>query len=295
MSMKLLNFGSMNIDYVYRVEHFVKKGETISSEYLNVFSGGKGLNQSIALARAGEHVYHAGAVGSEGGYLLAVLKQAGVDTSHVTVDDQVKTGHAIIQNDSEGDNCIILFGGANQRIGKEQVDRVLSDFHAGDVIILQNEISELGYIISRAHDRGMIIVLNPSPMNHRIFELPLHLVDYFSVNEAEAAALAGAAKEHEEAVLHRLAARFPKAKIVMTLGEKGSVYWDGKRVYHQAAVKTVAVDTTAAGDTYTGYFISGIVRGEAIEEILYKASAAAAITVSRPGAAPSIPERKEVD
>ena len=293
--MKLLNFGSMNIDYVYKVEHFVRKGETISSEYLNVFCGGKGLNQSIALARAGEQVCHAGSIGYEGDYLMEVLKQAGVDASCVTVDDKVQTGHAIIQNDHEGDNCIILFGGANQRISKEQVDRVLAEFQAGDFIVLQNEISELGYIISRAHEIGMKIALNPSPMNPGIFELPLDLVDYFSVNEAEAAALAETEDECDEVVLTRLAARFPQARIVMTLGEKGSVFWDGKQMYHQEAVRTEAVDTTAAGDTYTGYFISGIVRGEAIPEILYQASAAAAITVSRPGAAPSIPERKEVE
>lgn len=292
--MKLLNLGSINIDYVYKVEHFAQKGETISSEYLNVFSGGKGLNQSIALARAGEQVYHAGAVGNEGGFLLEILNQAGVNTSFIAVQDEVPTGHAIIQNNSEGDNCIILFGGANQKIGKEQVDRVLSSFQAGDFIILQNEISELGYILRKAHEIGMTIALNPSPMNHKIFELPLDLVDYFLVNEMEAAALAEVFGESDEAVLIKLTAKFPEAKIVMTLGEKGAVYWNGRQMYHQAAVKAEAVDTTAAGDTFTGYFISGIIRDDEVETILCQA-AAAAITVSKPGAAPSIPVRKEVE
>ncbi|WP_312443777.1 ribokinase [Lacrimispora sp.] len=293
--MKLLNFGSMNIDYVYKVEHFVRKGETISSDYLNVFSGGKGLNQSIALARAGEEVYHAGAIGNEGEFLLEILNQAGVDTGCVAIRDEVQTGHAMIQNDSEGDNCIILFGGANQRIGKEQVEAVLSGFCAGDLVVLQNEISELGYIISRAHEIGMTIVLNPSPMDLKVLELPLNLVDYFLVNEVEAASLAETSGESDEVVLVKLAAKFPDAKIVMTLGEKGSVYWDGKQIYRQEAVKVIAVDTTAAGDTYTGYFISGIMRGEKIEDVLRLASVASAIAVTRPGAALSIPERKEVE
>lgn len=295
--MKLLNFGSMNIDYVYKVDHFVQKGETLSSEDLNVFSGGKGLNQSIALSRAGERVYHAGAIGYEGGFLLEVLKQADVDTGYVTVHEGVQTGHAMIQNDREGDNCIILYGGANQRIDRTQIDRVLSGFGAGDFVILQNEISELDYIIRQAHELGMTIALNPSPMDQKIPELPLDLVDYFLVNEVEAAALAGTAEAggNDEDVLARLAEKFPGARIVMTLGSDGSVYWDGRQAYRQEAIKAEAVDTTAAGDTYTGYFISGILRGDAIADILYQASVASAIAVTRPGAAPSIPERHEVD
>lgn len=295
--MKLLNFGSMNIDYVYKVEHFVHKGETISSEHLNVFGGGKGLNQSIALARAGEQVYHAGAIGNEGGFLLKILNQANVDTSCIVVHDEVPTGHAIIQNDSDGDNCIILFGGANQKIDKEQVDQVLSGFCAGDFIVLQNEVSELGYIINRAHEIGMTIALNPSPMNQKIFELPLDLVDYFLVNEVEAAALAETVEKRDgnEAILIKLAARFPNAKIVMTLGEKGSVYWNGRQVYNQEAMRSDVVDTTAAGDTFTGYFISGIIREEIIEKVLYQAAVASGITVTRSGASMSIPVRKEVE
>ena len=293
--MKLLNFGSMNIDYVYKVEHFVRKGETISSESLNVFGGGKGLNQSIALARAGEQVYHAGAIGSEGEFLLEILSRAGVDTGCITILDEVQTGHAIIQNDSEGDNCIILFGGANQMIGKEQVEQVLSGFCAGDFIVLQNEISELEYIISRAHERGMTIVLNPSPMDHKVLELPLNLVNYFLVNEAEAASLAETSGESDEAVLVKLAAKFPDAKVVMTLGEKGSFYWDGQQINRQEPERAEAVETTAAGDTNSGYFISGIIKDEKIEDVLHRASVASAIAVTRPGAAASIPERKEVE
>lgn len=122
--MKVLSFGSLNIDYTYRVDHFVQKGETVASDSLQVFSGGKGLNQSIALAKAGAEVYHAGAIGEDGKFLLAVMEEAGVDTSCVKILDDVRTGNAIIQNDKEGDNCILLYGGANQAITKAQIDAV---------------------------------------------------------------------------------------------------------------------------------------------------------------------------
>ena len=128
VSMKILSFGSLNIDYVYKVSHFVKKGETLSAEELNVYTGGKGLNQSIALSRAGMETYHAGAIGMDGLFLLDQLKEAGVNTDLVKILEDVRTGNAIIQNDEEGDNGIILFGGANQAISKEQVDEVFEHF-----------------------------------------------------------------------------------------------------------------------------------------------------------------------
>ena len=162
--MKILNFGSLNIDYVYSVDHFVQKGETLLSKDLNVYSGGKGLNQSVALGRAGARVYHAGAVGADGTFLLKLLNDAGVDTSYVYQSEAVRTGNAIIQTDKTGDNCILLFGGANQEITKEQVDETIDFFEPGDFIVLQNEINEMPYIIRKAHERGMIIVFNPAPM-----------------------------------------------------------------------------------------------------------------------------------
>ena len=162
--MKVLNFGSLNIDYTYQVDHFVRAGETMSSESLQVFSGGKGLNQSIALSKAGADVWHAGAVGAgDGDFLIEQMKKAGVHTELIEhLDGQ--TGHAIIQKDPAGQNCILLYGGANQRITREMVDRVLTQFEADDFLILQNEISEIGYIMEKAHEKGMKIVLNPSPI-----------------------------------------------------------------------------------------------------------------------------------
>ena len=139
--MKVLCFGSLNIDYTYKVDHFVGKGETLASESLQVFGGGKGLNQSVALAKAGVEIYHAGAIGEDGKFLLQIMEAAGVHTEYVMELTNVRSGNAIIQNDREGDNCILLYGGANQSITKEHVDRTLSHFQREDYIILQNEIN----------------------------------------------------------------------------------------------------------------------------------------------------------
>lgn len=152
--MKILCFGSLNIDYTYKVEHFVQKGETISSQSLQVFSGGKGLNQSIALAKAGAEVYHAGAVGTDGGFLLRQLEEAGVNTEHVVVLDKIRTGNAIIQNDKVGDNCIILYGGANQAITREQVERVLKSFNEGDYLLLQMRLTSFRTLWKRLIEKG---------------------------------------------------------------------------------------------------------------------------------------------
>ena len=292
--MKILCFGSLNIDYTYKVEHFVQKGETISSQSLQVFSGGKGLNQSIALAKAGAEVYHAGAVGTDGGFLLRQLEEAGVNTEHVAVLDEVRTGNAIIQNDKDGDNCIILYGGANQAITREQVERVLESFNEGDYLLLQNEINELPYIMEKAHRKGMNVILNPSPMDEKMKELPLDDVDYFLLNEVEAGQILDTGETDGEILAERLLERFPGASIVLTLGSKGSIYADREQKIHQKAYRVRAVDTTAAGDTFTGFFMGSIICGKTVKDALDTAARAASIAVGRNGASDSIPKLDEV-
>lgn len=295
--MKVLCFGSLNIDYTYKVDHFVKKGETLSSGSLQVFSGGKGLNQSIALARAGAETYHAGSIGEDGRFLLEQLQDAGVDTRYVTVLETVRTGNAIIQNDKEGDNCILLYGGANQAVTTDQADAVLEHFRKGDFLVLQNEINELAYIMERAHERGMKIVLNPSPMDEKIQGLPLGYVDYFMLNEIEASQILGQETRGAEGVdlAKGILDRFADSAVVLTMGEHGSVYMDSSETITQPVYPAETVDTTAAGDTFTGFFIGGILRGLTIRQAMDMASKAASIAVTRRGAAPSIPDLQEVD
>ncbi len=272
----------------------MQKGETMSSFGLQVFSGGKGLNQSIALAKAGAEIYHAGAIGEDGRFLLTQMEEAGVNTRFVAVLSETRSGNAIIQNDKDGDNCIILYGGANQAITRKQVDEVVAEFEEGDFIILQNEINELGYIMEKAHEKKMKIVLNPSPMNEKILALPLNYVDYFMLNEVEAGQILHATEISGEVLTDQLLEHFPNASIVLTLGGNGSVYADKNKKVPQAVYRVKAVDTTAAGDTFTGFFIAGLVHGESVEAAIDMASKAAAIAVTRPGAAPSIPTFEEV-
>lgn len=291
--MKILNFGSLNLDYVYSVDQFVRPGETKSSKKRETFAGGKGLNQSIALARSGVEVYHAGAVGKlDGSALTDVLKLNGVNTDFIKEIEDVSTGHAIIQVDENGQNCILLFGGANQMISKEAIDSTLDNFSRGDFLILQNEINLLDYIVEKAHKKGLVIFLNPSPINEHIFKLNLDYIDYFILNEVEAADICGQNKF--EKLLDTLADKFPKAKIVLTLGEKGVRFKDGDTVLEHGIFKVPVVDTTAAGDTFTGYFIGSLVQGHSDKEALRLASLASAIAVSRMGAETSIPYMKEV-
>lgn len=304
--MKILNFGSLNIDYTYRVDHFVKGGETLSSSELNQFSGGKGLNQSVALGRSGAEVWHAGAIGAEDGdFLVRQLREAGVHTDLISHLNG-KTGHAIIQNTPDGENCILLYGGANQCITKEMADLAMESFGAGDYLVLQNEISQIGYIMQKAHEKQMKIVFNPSPMNEMIFTYPLEYVDYFLLNEVEAAEICARQKDckkgaeklslqEAEGLLRQMSVQFPGAKIVLTLGSQGSLYRDGERIIRQKSYPVQAVDTTAAGDTFTGYLIGSLVKGMPAEAALDRAAKAAAIAVSRPGAAPSIPSAEETD
>lgn len=292
--MKVLNFGSLNIDYVYDVDNFVRKGETISSKGLNVFCGGKGLNQSVALARAGAEVYHAGMIGEDGKFLLDFLKNSGVNIDNVLIRNDIRSGNAIIQRDSSGDNCIILFAGANRSITREYVDKVLEKFERGDYIVLQNEISELPYIVETAHKIGMKIVLNPSPMDEKIEELNLTYIDYFLLNEMEALKLSGIDGCDGKKCMDELVDKYKQAGVLITLGDKGAIYSDGDIFVEQGVVKTEVVDTTAAGDTFTGYFVNGILGGKEIKEAINEATIAASIAVSRIGAAPSIPAMNEV-
>lgn len=290
--MKVLNFGSLNIDYVYTVDHMVTAGETLASSGMSVFCGGKGLNQSIALARAGAQVFHAGMIGPEGGSLLEALLASGVDTRFVRTI-QEKSGHTIIQVDRAGQNCILLYGGANRKISEDFVDEVLEAFEAGDVILLQNEISCLDVIMDRAYQKQMTIVLNPSPYDGNLDRCDLHKVSLFLLNEIEGQQLTG--EREPEAILSRVRQLYPQAEVVLTLGGDGSIYQDQQgRQYRQAIYPVKAVDTTAAGDTFTGYFLAAAVSGASAPERLETAAKAAAIAVSRKGAAASIPRREEV-
>lgn len=288
---KILNFGSLNADYVYTVDHFVRGGETTASGKMELFPGGKGLNQSIALARAGLSVHHAGLIGDDGDFLLATLQADNVNTRFVKKIPG-RSGHTIIQVDKNAQNAILLFGGSNRAVTPEYADAVLAQFSAGDLLLLQNEISAVPHIIDRAYEIGMEIWLNPSPMDKGVFACDLKKVSGFFLNEIEGAEMTGT--EEPESILDRMHEKYPNAAVVLTLGDTGAWYSKGTERVFCSAVKTTAVDTTAAGDTFTGYFLRGMQDGITPEKALQLAAKAAAVAVSRPGASPSIPKYDEI-
>ena len=289
--MKFLNFGSLNIDFTYQVKNFVRKGETIASSSVSKHAGGKGFNQSIALSRAGAQVYHAGCIGEDGLFLRDMLEASVVNTTYLKVLD-VPTGNAIIQVDSSGDNCILLYAGANHCITEEYIDLVLDNFGRDDVLVIQNEINSLEYLADRAYEKGLRIAVNPSPINSNVTENILKKASWILVNQGEAEALAGVTGK--DACIARLAEFYPGSTLVMTLGASGVVCWENGALFSQAAYKTQVVDTTGAGDTFTGFYLAEVLSGSTQEEALRTASAAASLSISKCGAAESIPSMAEV-
>ena len=290
--MKYLVFGSLNIDRTYTVPHFVEAGETMSAAKMELFCGGKGFNQAVALARAGKEVYFAGAVGNDGGMLLEALAAEGIHDQYIKRTSGA-SGHAVIQVDPKGQNCIIILPGANGEITEADVDAVLADFAKGDLIVLQNEITCVSYILRKAKEKGMIVALNPSPYDERIAEYDMSCVDYLLVNEVEGAAVTGCTEPQD--ISQRLKELYPGMNLVLTLGSRGAIYCgaDGNR-YATGIYRSNAVDTTAAGDTFTGFFLAQITDSGDGELALKQAAVASGISVSRKGASPSIPMAAEV-
>jgi ribokinase len=291
--MKILNFGSLNIDHVYSVPHIIRPGETLSSSAVKDFAGGKGANQSVALAKAGAEVWLSGKVGEDGQWLLDKMISYGVKTEFIRTCDG-PTGHTIIQVTPEAENSIILFGGGNQNITEKDIEETFSHFDKGDYIVLQNEINFMPLIIKTARDRGMKICLNPAPFEQTIKNWPLESVDILIVNELEAEGLAGQ-KGSFEKILKILTDKFKKAEILMTVGESGAYYGKNEKRIHVPITRTKAVDTTAAGDTFLGYYLASRINGFDVRTSMERASRASSLTVSRPGAMDSIPVVSEIE
>jgi ribokinase len=289
--MKIINFGSLNIDRVYQVEHLVRPGETITSQQYQEFCGGKGLNQSIALARAGIEVCHAGKIGVDGSLLVKFLADNGVNVSLVFKGNNL-TGHAIIQVDANGENSIVLYAGENRALTIEEVSSVIDQAEAGDFLLLQNEINFIEEIVKQASSKGLSIVFNPAPMTPEILSLPLEQVGWLMVNEVEGKAIAG--KSEPSQIMDEILDRYPTLSLVLTLGGNGVYFSDANNRYFVPAEEVDPIDTTAAGDTFIGYFIAEIVKGSSVQESLITANKAAALCVTRLGAADSIPNRSEL-
>ena len=291
--MRVLNIGSLNIDRTYTVRRFVRPKETIRALKYEEFCGGKGLNQSIALAKAGVETYHAGAVGCDGETLVDMLTDSGVHTEYIE-HLEGPSGHAVIQVNEEGQNNIIIVGGANEKVSREYIYQILQKFEPGDMVLLQNEVPNIGFAMEEAKKRKMLVAFNPSPINEAIDQCDLGLVDYFILNEVEGGALAGESMDDIEGIQIKLTEMYPDASFVLTLGEKGAVFFNKKEVHRQNGFQVETVDTTGAGDTFCGYFLAGVATGNTYGECLRVACSAGALAVGKKGAVAGIPEKTEV-
>lgn len=288
---KVVNYGSINIDHVYRVPHFVQAGETLNAQNLISGLGGKGANQSVALARAGVSVCHVGQLGRADQWALSVLEDAGIDTSAIRLVDS-PSGHAIIQVNQEGENSILLHGGANQQCSLEALSAALEDSASIAYLLLQNECNGLADAIDLAHQKRIKVVLNPAPMNEEISALPLDKLAVLIVNQIEAELLWGTREIAQ--IVERVTTELAQTTVILTLGSEGSVLIAKNEFQKVAAFTVEAIDTTAAGDTFVGYFLAGLVEGQDTTSAMRLASAAAALTATSLGAVEAIPNQVQV-
>lgn len=289
---RVLNVGSLNHDHVYRVPRIVAPGETLAGEHYERFAGGKGFNQSIALARAGARVAHAGGVGADGDSLRRALAHEGVEVSRIT-EVNTPTGHAIIQVNPAGENAIVLFPGANRAFAPAAALRWIEDFGPGDWLLCQNETVAVPELIHAARARGMTVCCNPAPMTPEVRTWPLEHVRWLVVNETEGTGLTG--ETDPARIVRGLKQAWPATDVILSLGAEGAIATESERVLRVPAPRVQTVDTTAAGDTLIGYFLAELIQGRAVEAALQRACRAAAICVTRRGASASIPTAAEVD
>ncbi|MHA6346040.1 PfkB family carbohydrate kinase [Roseivivax sp. CAU 1761] len=286
--MTIYNLGSINADLVYRVPHLPGPGETLAATSRSTGLGGKGANMSVAAARAGARVVHLGAVGEEGGWMVERLAAYGVETGHVAVAAEA-SGHAVIAVDDAGENLILIHPGANRAISEDEIALALEGAGPGDSFLFQNETNAQAAGARAARARGLRVIHAAAPFEAGAVRAVLDLVDLLVLNEVEAAQL--------EAATGRALADLPVAEIVVTLGARGC-RWISTRtgaVHEVAARKVTPVDTTGAGDTFTGYLAAALDRGAGLAAALDLASRAAALMVTRPGAADAIPSLAEVE
>ncbi|SEQ87318.1 ribokinase [Thalassovita taeanensis] len=287
--MAIWNLGSINADYFYRVPHLPGPGETIAATDLTRGLGGKGANMSVAAARAAAHVAHIGAVGSDGAWAVERLTEYGVDTRRIQTVDTA-TGHAIITLDSRGENAIVLFPGANMNISQNAVGLALTEAEQGDILLMQNETSQQAFAAETGSKMGLRIAYAAAPFSTESVGAVLPFLDILILNKIEMAQL------------HLATGLMPSADmgvdtVIVTLGADGCALYDrsaGWVPQHFPAVPVTAVDTTGAGDTFTGYVLAALDRGMTMPDAIRLAAKAAALMVTRYGTADVIPDLKEV-
>lgn len=280
----IYNLGSINADHVYRLTHLPSPGETLAAQSYTRLMGGKGANQSVAVARAGGRVLHIGAVGPDGGWMVEALARHGVDVTHVARCD-VESGHAVVYVDDFGENAIVIHAGANRALGVAAIEAVLAQSGPGDWLMMQNETSLQVEAARFAHERGVRVVYSAAPFEVEAVRAVVPFVTLLIVNEVEAAQMARDLGEVDVPVM------------IVTRGADGVEWRDatGSETVTVPAPRVDPVDTTGAGDTFAGYVVAGLAEGLVPRAALQRAVAAAALAVTRPGASASIPRREDVE
>lgn len=283
--MAIWNLGGINADYVYRVPHIPAPGETLDGHSRQVFLGGKGANMSVAAARAGAHVQHIGAVGHDGRWAMDRLMEYGVDTRNI-VQIEGDTAHAIIMVADDGENGIMVYPGANRTILESHLQQALTQAKTEDWFVTQNEVNLQVEGAKLAHEMGLKVAYAAAPFDADVTSQMLPYLDFLILNEVEADQLASATG--------RGPADLPVKDVIVTLGAKGATWFGSSGQTHVAAFDVTPVDTTGAGDTFTGYVLAGLDRGHPMEQAMKTAAKAAALMVTRHGTADVIPELSEV-
>ncbi|WP_374299648.1 ribokinase [Paracoccus sp. (in: a-proteobacteria)] len=283
--MAIWNLGSINIDHVYRLDQLPQPGETLAARSYTQGLGGKGANQSIAAASAGADTHHLGAMGPADDWVIDRLSKRGVVSTDILRMDGQVTGHAIILLDAGAENAIVIHPGANRAITLDMLAGPLSEIRPGDTLLIQNETSCQVEAARTARAAGARVIYSAAPFDIEAVQAILPHVTILAVNAGEA-----------EALFAALPNDLPVEGLLITRGSEGAEYRDltSGAVHRQAAFRVDPVDTTGAGDTFTGYFAASLDRGDPVSQALRLASGAAALQVTRPGAGDAIPALAEV-
>ncbi|AKL94819.1 ribokinase RbsK [Clostridium aceticum] len=298
---QILVIGSLNMDTVITVENLPKDGETIIAKEVNKFCGGKGSNQAVAIARFGANAIMLGKIGKDenGKALIASLEKEGVTTEYIGIEEGVLTGAAFINVDKEGTNTIVVDPGANYSVDKDYINEKASAFRVADYCLLQYEvpIETVELAIEKCYEEDIKVIVNPSPVA-QIKETLYEKIDMLIVNETELSELSGIQVVEDVYIQKAMSVLVNKGVkcVIATLGSKGSIYMDASyKVEYQEAFKVNAIDSTAAGDTFTGALIASFVKGGDLKKSMRFANAAGAIAVQTKGAQDSIPMLSDVE
>jgi len=300
MNAKVVVVGSLNMDLVARAQRLPRAGETLPGESFFTVPGGKGANQAVAVARLGGSVAMIGNVGDDdyGRQLHRALYVEGIDCQGVSTCPGVSSGVALITVDAASQNCIVIIPGGNGLLTPQSVQRFDALLQAAEVVICQLEVptDTVAWTLARARELGKQVILNPAPATGPLPADWFARIDYLTPNESEAEALTGVAVTDQDSA-RRAGERLLQlgaGKVIITLGAQGALLITAQGHRHYPAPVVQPLDTTAAGDTFIGGFAAGLVRGLEEGEAIAFGQRAAALSVTRAGAQPSIPYLAEL-